>query len=44
MDVFLKITVRNTERANINNVLQLVEEIKTNHPNLLQQIEVVMEC
>lgn len=44
MDVLLKITIRNVERGNINNALQLVEDIKTSHPNLFQQIEVAIEC
>lgn len=44
MAVILKITIRNAEKGIIDNALKLVEEIKTSHPNLLQQIEVAIEC
>lgn len=44
MNVILKIEIRNATKDNINNVLNLAEEIKAGHPNLLQQIEVAIEC
>lgn len=43
MDVSLKITARDMNEANLDKVLQLIEKIEENHPNLLQQIEVVLE-
>lgn len=43
MDVSLKITARDMNEANLDKVLQMIEKIKANHPNLLQQIEVVLE-
>lgn len=44
MDVILKIAVRNTEQRYIDSALRLVEEIKANHPDLFQQVEVALEC
>lgn len=44
MNVLLKITIRDAEKVRINNALKLIEEIKASHPNLLQQVEVAIEC
>ncbi len=44
MEAVLKIVVRNAEQRYIDSVLRLVEEIKGNHPDLFQQVEVAIEC
>jgi len=43
VEAVLKIVVRNAERRYIDSTLRLVEEIKGNHPDLFQQVEVAIE-
>jgi len=44
MQTILKITIASTDPIRINGAISLLEAIKKDHPNLFQQIEMIIDC